>query len=73
MSSLQVIDALCSASAAIDVRDSDGQTPLHYAALCERLAAVEALLAAGADARAATIDGQTPAEMGPPGWTCWPP
>ncbi len=71
--SVQVIDALCSVGAAVDARDGDGQTPLHYAALCERRAAAEALLGAGADARATATDGQTPAQMAPPGWTCWPP
>ena len=69
----QVIDALCSAGAAVDARDGDGQTPLHYAALCERGSAAEALLAAGGDARAMAADGQTPEQMAPPGWTCWPP
>ena len=70
---MQVIDALCSGGAAVDARDGDGQTPLHYAALCERRGAAEALLAAGADARATAADEQTPAQMAPPGWTCWPP
>jgi len=70
---VQVIDALCSAGSTVDARDGDGQTPLHYAALCERRAAAEALLAAGADVRATAADGQTPAQMAPPGWMFWPP
>ena len=63
---------LCSASATIDARDNDGQTPLHYAVLCEREAAARELLAAGADAHAVAADGSTPADMAPATWTFLP-
>src|SRR5687767_3219354 len=43
-----------------DARGRDGSTPLHWAVHRDDLAAVERLLAAGADARAANKYGVTP-------------
>ena len=56
----------------IDAMDSEGQTPLHYAALCEQCDIVEALLAAGSNARLLTKSGESAQQMGPEQWSCWP-
>ena len=42
------------------VRDVSGSTPLHWAALHDAPASIQALLAAGADAKAKDKDGETP-------------
>jgi acyl-CoA-binding protein len=47
----------------IDAVDSDGATPLHYAALCEHVDVVAILVAAGADVNKKNGDGETAAEM----------
>ena len=41
-------------------RDHVGMTPLHWAALHDAPASIQALLAAGADAKAKDKDGETP-------------
>lgn len=46
-----MLSLLIESGAEVNASDSDGQTPLHYAALCEHLSIAEALLAGGADAR----------------------
>ena len=67
-----MVRVLLEHGAEVDARDADGQTPLHYAALCEQLPVAEALLAAGADVRLKTNDGSTARDLGPDSWTCWP-
>lgn len=54
-----------------DMQDEDGQTPLHYAALCGQQAVAELLLASGADASIADYEGQTAQQLAPPAWTRW--
>jgi len=44
----------------LDVQDNDGQTALHYACCCGHENIVKMLLAAGADADIADVDGVTP-------------
>jgi ankyrin repeat protein len=60
----RVIELLVSAGAAIDQPDRGGVTPLHRAVRARSPAAVAALLAAGADQRAATGQaGSTPLHL----------
>jgi len=60
----QIIDLLVSAGATVDHPDRDGVTPLHRAVRARSPAAVAALLAAGADPRAATGKaGSTPLHL----------
>ena len=44
----------------INETDSGGFTPLHYAALCDQVAAVSFLLSVGANVNQTSISGQTP-------------
>jgi ankyrin repeat protein len=60
----QIIDLLVSAGATVDHPDRGGVTPLHRAVRARSPAAVAALLAAGADPRAATGKaGSTPLHL----------
>ena len=60
----RLIDLLVSAGAAVDQPDRGGVTPLHRAVRARSPAAVAALLAAGADPRAATRKaGSTPLHL----------
>lgn len=47
----------------LDVRDCRGRTPLHVAAMCGEVGAIELLLQAGADADARDDAGDTPADL----------
>ncbi len=58
-----VIRFLLQGGAKIDALDAAGVTPLHRAAMFNRAAAVEALLAGGADKTAKTKEGKTPADL----------
>ena len=55
-----ILDALPPGHPAVDARSTDGSTPLHLAAAAGSVDACEALLDAGADAAAATLDGDRP-------------
>lgn len=57
-----VVAALIAAKAEVSARDSAGNTPLHYACLDARLAAVRLLLDAGADREAANAHGDQPVD-----------
>lgn len=46
-----------------NMKDKTGETPLHAAARARSVGAIEALIAAGADAQAANVIGQTPADL----------
>ncbi len=47
-----------------DARGRDGWTPLHWAAVADNAAAIEALLEGGADPGARDVDGNTPLHWG---------
>jgi ankyrin repeat protein len=47
----------------LDLRDKQGATVLHVAAACEHVAAVQVLLAAGADVNAVNQNGQKPRDL----------
>ena len=56
-----VIQALVDAGADVDVKNDDGDTPLHRASLLnENLAVIQALMDAGADVHAKDNHGSTP-------------
>lgn len=59
---LDIVRLLLSAGASTDVRNTDGSTPLHWAALNGQLAVVRALLDAGASAAALNDAGRTPVD-----------
>jgi len=59
---IEVLSLLATADT-INKADSDGDTPLHYAALVGYKAGVEALKQAGADASIENGDGFTPAQV----------
>lgn len=61
--SLEVVTALLEVGADADVHDEEGNTPLMRAVLATPPAAVEALLAAGANARARNRGGDTAADL----------
>ncbi len=63
-----VLQLLASGEADPNVVDRDGQTPLHYAAICEYKEVYDALLAAGADEGQEDHDGETPASWTPEHW-----
>jgi ankyrin repeat protein len=50
--------------AAIDARDVDDKTPLHFAAQYGRTQVAQLLLEHGADANARTKSGHTPSQLG---------
>ena len=50
--------------ASVDVRDESGQTPLHYACMCERLDVCRFLISAGAKLeQCPDDDGQSPIDL----------
>ena len=55
------------------VQDGEGQTPLHYATVCEYEEVAALLLGSGADPTMPDADGSTPLDLKPPAWTtAWP-
>lgn len=56
-----VLKAMLKRGANVNVKDSTGDTPLHWAALHQNVASVKMLLAAGADPGAKDTEGRTPA------------
>ena len=58
--SVEIINLLLDAGAAIDEQDGFGRTPLVYAVLFQRRKAVEHLIIAGADVNLCTHRGETP-------------
>ncbi|MGD9645160.1 MAG: ankyrin repeat domain-containing protein [Pirellulales bacterium] len=55
-----VLAAMIKRGAKVNVQDSDGDTPLHWAASDHNVASVKLLLAAGADPRIKNNEGRTP-------------
>lgn len=56
------------ALALIDAQDCDGQTPLHYAALCEYFEIYRSLVRRGGDEAREDASGETPAFWKPASW-----
>lgn len=56
-----VLEAMLKRRAKVDVKDSTGETPLHWAARDHNVASVKLLLAAGADPSVTDAEGHTPA------------
>ncbi len=59
----EMVKLLLAAGAEVDVRDTDGLTPLHTAAAFSDTPAVRLLLAADAEVNARTKDGLTPLHL----------
>ncbi len=57
------VSILISAGANVNVRNGDGMTPLHLAALFGRLETAKILVSAGADATATNSEGKTPFQL----------
>ncbi|MDO5567232.1 MAG: ankyrin repeat domain-containing protein [Planctomycetia bacterium] len=57
---MNAIKALIAASAAVDAKQDDGWTPLHWAAKNGHVDAIKTLTAAGADVNAKDNNGATP-------------
>ncbi len=62
---LDILDALSAAGADLDATEAFGQTPIHVAVLNVNVAAVERLVALGADACRRDADGRLPGELLP--------
>jgi ankyrin repeat protein len=58
-----IVDQLLSSGARVDVRDSDGHTVLHWAALGRDRAVIERLLAAGADPSVEDVHGHLAVDL----------
>ncbi len=56
-----VLEAMLKRGAKVDVKDSTGETPLHWAARDHNVASVKLLLAAGANASVKDAEGHAPA------------
>lgn len=54
-------------------KDNDGQTPLHYAVVCEREAIAEYLVKHNADADLKDNDGDSSRDMCESNWSCMQP
>lgn len=64
-----VVALLLSHGADVNAADSDGQTACHYAALAEQRSAAQLLAAApGVQLGLRNADGETAADLAPPGW-----
>lgn len=62
---------ITAATTQVNAQDDDGQTPLHYAALCGHEHIAHLLIEAGAESGITDASGQTARETGPAGWS-WP-
>ena len=58
-----MVGTLLDAGAGIDAQDGDGQTALHYGAMCAHRAVIAALLARGADPTLSDSDGALPGDV----------
>lgn len=51
------------------MKDNEGQTPLHYAAMCDRKVIAEYLVQQNADTNIKDSDGSTPSDLSESKWT----
>ncbi|XP_023533274.1 acyl-CoA-binding domain-containing protein 2-like isoform X2 [Cucurbita pepo subsp. pepo] len=58
-----VVELLVSRNADIDVKEVDGQTPLHYAIVCDRVAIAEYLVKNNASINEKDNDGKWPCDL----------
>lgn len=65
---MQAIGLLRAKGVDLNLKDQDGMTALHYAALASQREAYEALLEAGADSSVRDAEGQSAADLAPPDW-----